>query len=105
MSSTTSRIGLALALAGASGFSCNKLDPSEVQGLAGASSSLFADDGEEDYARFRRARQAAGEDTRLTDGIQWAATLDEAFSRGMAEDKPVMLATFVRENGDPHCDV
>ena len=37
--------------------------------------------------------------------VQWAATLDEAFERATREDKPVLIATLVRENGDAHCDV
>ncbi len=51
-----------------------------------------------------RVRAGAGE-TVLSDEVDWAATLDEAFERAAREDKPVMIATFVRENGDPHCDV
>lgn len=51
-------------------------------------------------------RERAGKpQTVLTDDVPWATTLDEAFERARREDKPVMIATFVRENGDPHCDV
>ena len=51
-------------------------------------------------------REAAGmPESTLTNAVEFAASLDEAFERATREDKPVMIATFVRENGDPHCDV
>ena len=64
----------------------------------------------EDFAaernRLLAEREAAGKpETRLTDEVLFAETFDEAFERATREDKPVLLATFVRENGDPHCDV
>lgn len=67
---------------------------------------LFPDSLREEYAHLRAERREAGKPrTSLTDGIPWAASLDEAFERATREDKPVLLATLVRENGDPDCDV
>lgn len=67
---------------------------------------IFSDDAEAQYSKLRLLRKSAGlPETKLTDKIQWAKNLDDAFARAKAEDKPVLLVTFVRENGDPHCDV
>jgi hypothetical protein len=41
----------------------------------------------------------------LTRAIDWAETIDEAFQRASAADRPVLFLTFVRENGDPLADV
>ncbi len=74
--------------------------------LASVSFPLFPEDAEAKYGQLRKARQAAGlPETTLTDAIPWAKTIDEAFERATKEDKPLLLVTFVRENGDPACDV
>ena len=67
---------------------------------------LFPEGLGQEYLDLRAARREAGKPrTSLTDGIPWAASLDEAFERATREDKPVLVATLVRENGDPDCDV
>lgn len=67
---------------------------------------LFSPDAEKEYGRLRKARKAKGmPESVLTDAIDWAPTLDEAFARATKADKPVLLVTYVRENGDPLCDV
>ena len=74
--------------------------------LAAVSFPLFTTDVNARCNALRSARDAAGRPTSfLTDAVDWAPSLDAAFARATAEDKPVLLATFVRENGDPHCDV
>lgn len=74
--------------------------------LASLTFPLFPPDAEKTYGKLRKARMAEGNpETVRTDKIDWAATVDEAFARATKEDKPVLFVTFVRENGDPHCDV
>lgn len=74
--------------------------------LAEVTFPLFTTDVNARCNALRSARDAAGRPPSvLTDALDWAPTLDAAFARATAEDKPVLLATFVRENGDAHCDV
>ena len=37
--------------------------------------------------------------------IDWAPDVYAAIERATAEDRPILLLTHVRENGDPACDV
>ena len=48
---------------------------------------------------------STGNHTFRTKDVAWETDLDEAFARAKREDKPLVLATFTRENGDPDCDV
>lgn len=48
---------------------------------------------------------STGNHTFRTQDVVWETDLDEAFARAKREDKPLVLATFTRENGDPDCDV
>jgi len=73
--------------------------------LANVSFPLFENLEENCSALLAERAQAGCPISEPTSAIRWATTLDEAFERGAREDKPVMIASFVRENGDPHCDV
>lgn len=74
--------------------------------LAFLEGPLFSDDAEDVYSKLRLQRKQAGNPvTTLTDEVRWMNTLDETFATATRENKPVLLLTFVRENGDPHCDV
>lgn len=37
--------------------------------------------------------------------IKWVPDVETAIRRAKAEDKPIFVAHFVRQNGDPACDV
>ena len=80
------------------------LDPAHH--LAQLSFPLFSETYLDVVDELVQERQEAGcPETSLTDQIDWAEDFDEAFARATAEDKPVLLALLVRENGDTECDV
>lgn len=105
--SFSKRAGVLLAVVGAVAVACGgKSDSVASNHLENITFPLFSPQLEAEYSRLRSERWAAGNpETVLTDKIDWALSLDEAFTRGVAEDKPVLLVAHVRENGDPLGDV
>ena len=71
-----------------------------------ASQLPFSDDVGEIHRQMVLDRELAGlPRTSLPSGVEWMPNLEAAFARATAEDKPVLIATSVPENGDPANDV
>lgn len=95
----TSALSVAAAMAACTLFSCGEeLAPEPV--------SIFSDDvGQVQRQLVREMKDAGHPRTTLTTAIEWMPSLDAAFERATAEDKPVLISSYVRENGDPENDV
>ena len=74
-----------------------------------AAKPLFKDLAENEVKLFKERRRHRRLGllgmTERPDEIQWVPTMEEAIAKATAEDKPILLMTFVRENGNPNGDV
>lgn len=103
----TGWIALRVHHAGDPGASSDLPADLSLEDLAGR--SLFTNLGERlgklTKEHSRQCRTDPARTTVLPSQIQWASSIDEAIERATREDKPILVLTFVRENGDPQCDV
>jgi hypothetical protein len=91
------------------GGACGLFACSEGDGDPMVTGSLFQDlDGQyKENILAHRDRRKGGDSrfTKLPGQVEWAPDLPTAIERAKEQDKPIFMLTFVRENGDPHCDV
>ncbi len=78
-----------------------------LEELAGCSLFTNLEERERRLLRMRRheGRESELRPTERPAEIRWAESLGAAIERARREDKPIVVFTFVRENGDPLCDV
>ena len=105
---TRQNVLISALLAGSMGLgACS--EPTQQGDLQVASAPLFTGLREEYAERIlaHRAKRDSGDDefTCLPSEIVWAEDIYDAIERATIEDKPIFMLTFVRENGDPACDV
>ena len=98
--------GAAIVMTALGTVSCGDVAASGEHHLASLSFPLFSSDTTRRSFELVEAREKLGNPrSTLTDEIEWATTVDEAFERATREDKPVLFATYVRYNAEPACDV
>ena len=99
-------LSVAAAMAAWALSSCGEGLASDGEQLAAGSLSLFTDDIAAIHRERVLAREQAGfPRTSLPPEIEWMPNLDAAFAKAKAENKPVLVATSVPENGNPANDV
>jgi hypothetical protein len=97
-------LSLAAAIAACALSSCG--DVSHHEGPDSGSLALFSEDIGRIHREMVLAREEAGlPRSSLPPEIEWMPDIDAAFAKAKREDKPVLISTSVRENGNPAGDV
>lgn len=97
-------LSLAAALAACALPSCGEVVHDEAPDSG--SLSLFSEDIGRIHREMVLAREQAGlPRSSLPPEIEWMPDIDAAFAKAKREDKPVLISTSVRENGNPAGDV